>query len=252
MLTLLEYSSVFRHMREKKPTLHLPPLSPPHNSETWSFLEGIFFQTLSDHHRHRARYFCRVSYLLSGPWLIKEYTDDSSLSPRLFVLSRTCRRGSCISIRDVGTTVVHHLVCLPTYMGRKQERSCGRKQRQMTKWEHLEPEDWSPLPLTHAENKGPRYFFSNDYSCTAPKLNTHHCNAKDAVTVQRSPRQRAEHTASSTAVPAAAFQYLQREREGRQESPLGHCPVKRPNRRTYQISDMEMHTPQKHWAHTVA
>lgn len=26
--------------------------------------------------------------------------------------------------------------------------------------------------------------------------------------------------------PLAAIQYLQREREGRQESPLGHCPVR--------------------------
>lgn len=50
---------------------------------------------------------------------------------------------------------------------------------------------------------------------------------------------------SSTAEPAGAFQYLQREREGRQESPLGHCPVKRPNRRTYQASATEMHTPHR-------
>lgn len=63
--------------------------------------------------------------------------------------------------------------------------------------------------------------------------------------MQWSPRQGAEDNDSSTAVPAGAFQYLQREREGRQESPLGHCPVKRPNRRIYQISDREMHTPHR-------
>lgn len=122
------------------------------------------------------------------------------------------------------------------------EKSKGRWQNENS-WN--QKRRLKPLPLTHAENKGLRCFFSNDHGCTAPKLNTQCCSAKDAVTVQWSPRQRAEHIASSTAVPAGAFQYLQREREGRQESPLGHCPVKRPNRRTYQIPDMEMHTPHR-------
>lgn len=45
------------------------------------------------------------------------------------------------------------------------------------------------------------------------------------------------------AVLASAFQYLQREREGRQESPLGHCPVKRPKQK--HSSDREMHTPHR-------
>lgn len=88
-------------------------------------------------------------------------------------------------MRDVRTTALHHLACLPTYMERKQESSCGKKHRQMTKQERLEPEErLKPHPLTHAERKGLRCFFSSDHGCTAPMLNTHCCDAKDAVTVQ--------------------------------------------------------------------
>lgn len=86
-------------------------------------------------------------------------------------------------MRDVGTTGLHHLVCLPTYMERKQERSHGKKQKQMAKNTWNQKKRLKPHPLTHFENKGLRCLFS-DHSGAAPKSNTPCCSAKDAVTVQ--------------------------------------------------------------------
>lgn len=39
--------------------------------------------------------------------------------------------------------------CLPTYMERKQERSHGKKQKQVTKQKHLEPEEKTEAPPAH-------------------------------------------------------------------------------------------------------
>lgn len=72
-----------------------------------------------------------------------------------------------------------------------------------------------PLPLTHFENKGLRCLFS-DHSGAAPKSNTPCCSAKDAVTVQWSPRQGAEHLAAVLQNLLEPFNtYKEREKEGR-------------------------------------
>lgn len=86
-------------------------------------------------------------------------------------------------MRDVRTIVMHYSVCLPIYMERKQESSCGKKADDKIRTPGTRRKIEAP-PTHPNQEEGSEMVSLSVRGCTDPKLNTCCCNAKDAVTVQ--------------------------------------------------------------------
>lgn len=105
----------------------------------------------------------------------------------------------------------------------------GNEQYILDPYQYLIPAQWThkkslPSPHTHMQ-KDRNAEETDSYSMTWINISSTHCYSLHVGFPSATHPQREQRI--SVATPSlAAIQYLQREREGRQESPWGHCPVR--------------------------
>lgn len=123
--------------RKNKLSIFLPSLLPATQRL------GNTLQTLPDHHGQRARYFCGVCYLFSGPWTTKRMQLNPHF-PQALCMSWNAKTGQlykherCQNYSNALLGVSSHL------HGKKAGKQLWKKGRWQNKNTWNQKKDWSP------------------------------------------------------------------------------------------------------------